>query len=163
MLGAVAHHAIADTSRSTLSRLQKCHTTADAVSFAPIVYDHLPLAMPHIDLPYWVHERLADLSTGVQYLTKQFSPKSVESGADSVTLSVILTTASTALLLQALVILVTGLGRKQLLQGLETIVASFLLVCLLGLVLGLPVGESEGGILLSLYGYFTGAFSHTPN
>ena len=101
--------------------------------------------MPHIDLPVWVQERFAELSTGVQYLTNR--AKSVESGADSVTLSVILTTASTALLLQALVILVTGLGRKQLLQGLETIVASFLLVCLLGLVLGLPVGEFEGCIL----------------
>ena len=97
--------------------------------------------MLHSDLSDWARSRLSDLHTGGQYLTNLWSANG-RVASDGLTSSVIVTTLSAGLLLQVLLSLITGLGRKQLLQGLETIVASFLLVCLLVLVLGLPVGNN---------------------
>ena len=95
--------------------------------------------MSHSDLSDWARSRLSDLHTGGQYLINLWSA-SDSVASDGLTSSVFVTTVSAAVLLQVLLILISGLGRKQLLQGLETVVASFLLVCLLILVLGLPIG-----------------------
>ena len=61
---------------------------------------------------------------------------------DRLTRSVVLSSIGAAVLLQLLLVLVTGLGRKPLLDALDTAVASFLLLCLVLLVLGLPLGAS---------------------
>ena len=96
--------------------------------------------MPQYEpLIIWADHRLSDLQAGVQYLQHSwFGEQSPD--PSSLTPSVLLTSVFSLFTLQALLILITGVGRKQLLQGIETVIASFLLLCLIGLVLGLPVG-----------------------
>ena len=96
--------------------------------------------MPEYEpLIVWADNRLSDLQTGVQYLQHSWFGEQTPDPS-SLTPSVLLTSVFSLFTLQALLILITGVGRKQLLQGIETVIASFLLLCLIGLVLGLPVG-----------------------
>ena len=83
---------------------------------------------------------LADLHTASEVFTQCFTSGNLSS-TERLSSSVIISAVSAGVLLQVILILVTGVGRKQLLIGAETVIASCLLLCLLLLVLGLPLGE----------------------
>lgn len=73
----------------------------------------------------------------------------------------LLTTSAAAVLIPLLLAAVTAKGRRAVLATLDTALATFLLVCLLGVVLGLPVGALyllwvAGGYLLRFLAASTG-------
>ena len=80
----------------------------------------------------------ADLLIAADLCKQAVSGDTVQT--EQLTRRVILSTAGIVILLQVGLILITGVGRKQLLIGAETLLASFLLLCLILLVLGLPLG-----------------------
>ena len=90
--------------------------------------------------PGFLEQRTADLLTAGRFCKQLLAPGAAAPSEDQLTGSVLLTAASSLILAQAGLILITGVGRKQLLIGAETVLASFLLLCLILLVLSLPLG-----------------------
>lgn len=88
----------------------------------------------------WLSERQGDLRQAQAFLASGWASRSFPNFG-SVPSSVLWTSAGTILLGQLCFILVSGVGRKPLLQSVEAVLASALLLLLLGLVFSLPLGK----------------------
>ena len=95
---------------------------------------------PLSTLQPWLQHRADDLQLAYDLLLRALQSRSLPA-AGQFSSSTVWTAAGTILALQAAVILVTGIGRKSLLQAADTVLATALLIALIALVLALPIGE----------------------
>ena len=91
-------------------------------------------------LQRWLLLRLKDLTQAYDFVVEAAETRTIPTGRP-LSRSAIWTALASLVLTPTLVVLTTGIGRKRFLQTAETILASILLVALIGIILGLPLGE----------------------
>lgn len=92
-------------------------------------------------LQRWAVVRVQELDQAWRFLSRAVKHRSFPSD-DQLSYSAVWTAFCTLILGQATIVLLTGVGRRHLVLGVQTIVALLLLLALMGVVLGLPVGMS---------------------
>ncbi|KAK9786793.1 hypothetical protein WJX73_010836 [Symbiochloris irregularis] len=92
-------------------------------------------------LQHWTVVRAQELTQVWRFLTRAAGSRSFPSDAP-LSHSAVLTAFCALALGQFTVVLVTGIGRRQILLVLQTVIASLLLLALMGVVLGLPIGAA---------------------
>ncbi|BDA45550.1 hypothetical protein COCOBI_07-3370 [Coccomyxa sp. Obi] len=112
-----------------------------------------------ISTQQWADERRNDLMDAWQVLQTSYDERRLPSSAD-LTFSTVLTSIGAVLLANLLVILASRKGRKLVFDTVETILAIVLVILLLSIVLGLPVGAVY--LMLKAISYFVGSLWSTP-
>lgn len=92
-------------------------------------------------LQRWAVLRAQELNQVWRFLTRAAESRSFPSDAP-VSHSALWTAVCTLALGQVTVVLVTGVGRRQFVLGVQTVISSLLLLALIGVVLGLPIGDT---------------------
>lgn len=112
-----------------------------------------------ISTQQWADERRNDLIDAWQVLQTSYDERRFPTRAEF-SLSTVLTSFGAILLANLLVILASRKGRKLVFDTVETILAIVLVILLLSIVLGLPVGAVY--LMLKAISYFVGSLWSTP-
>jgi hypothetical protein len=95
-------------------------------------------------LALFQQQRVDDLQLAYKLAADAYATRTLPA-FDEIPSHVLLTVAATLMLAQLLLLMLTRSGRKLVIETLDTMAATVLIILLVGIVLGLPVGEHTAG------------------